>query len=98
MTILDQIMASKRAEVAAIDAAAAQEALASAPEPRGFAAALRRAPSPAIIAEFKRASPSRGEIRPGADPADIAASYEAAGRRRYLCSPTGCSSPARSTT
>ena len=79
MTILAEIMESKRTEVAAIDRAAVSNALASAPEPRGFAAALRRAPAPAVIAEFKRASPSKGEIRPSAEPAAIAASYEAAG-------------------
>lgn len=50
--------------------------------PRGFAAALRRrieAGRPAVIAEVKKASPSRGVLRADFRPADIAASYEAGG-------------------
>jgi indole-3-glycerol phosphate synthase len=49
---------------------------------RGFAAALRarvEAGKPAVIAEIKRSSPSRGVIRADLDPARIAASYEANG-------------------
>lgn len=49
---------------------------------RGFAAKLRArvaAGKPAVIAEAKKASPSKGVIRPDFRPADIATSYEAGG-------------------
>jgi indole-3-glycerol phosphate synthase len=49
------------------------------PERRSFAAALRRARGPAIVAEIKRASPSVGLIARNFDPAKIAAAYDAAG-------------------
>lgn len=50
--------------------------------PRGFATALRRridAGQAAVIAEIKKASPSRGVLREDFRPADIAVSYEAGG-------------------
>lgn len=50
--------------------------------PRGFLASLRRrieAGLPAVIAEVKKASPSRGVLREDFDPAQIAASYERGG-------------------
>jgi indole-3-glycerol phosphate synthase len=49
--------------------------------PRGFARALREASAkgPAIIAELKKASPSKGPIRPDFDPQSLAAELEHAG-------------------
>ncbi|MFY9747919.1 MAG: indole-3-glycerol phosphate synthase TrpC [Acidobacteriaceae bacterium] len=49
--------------------------------PRGFARALRDASAkgPAIIAELKKASPSKGVIRPNFDPQSLAANLEHAG-------------------
>lgn len=84
--ILEKILASKRQEVAAARAAVPVgdlEALAArASAPRGFARALQArvaAGRPAVIAEIKRASPSKGLIRADFDPARIAASYAANG-------------------
>lgn len=50
-----------------------------APPTRGFAAALRSGSTPRIIAEFKRASPSKGTLAEGLDPAVQARAYEAGG-------------------
>ncbi|HEX9199602.1 MAG TPA: indole-3-glycerol phosphate synthase TrpC [Acidobacteriaceae bacterium] len=57
------------------------ERKAAAHQPRGFEAALRRASAsgPAVIAELKKASPSRGLIRPDFQPTELAASLQAAG-------------------
>ncbi len=80
MSILDKILAVKRAEVAAAKRAAPDiEARArAAPAPRDFVGALR-AKKPAVIAEIKRASPSKGLLRADFDPAAIARSYEKGG-------------------
>ena len=80
MSILDKILAVKRAEVAAAKRAAPEvEARArAAPATRDFVGALR-AKKPAVIAEIKRASPSKGLLRAHFDPAAIARSYEQAG-------------------
>ena len=80
MTILDKILTVKRAEVAAAKRAAPDvEARArAAPTTRDFVGALR-AKKPAVIAEIKRASPSKGLLRAHFDPAAIARSYEQAG-------------------
>jgi indole-3-glycerol phosphate synthase len=84
--ILAGIAVYKREEVArrrrARSAADLDAAIAAAEPPRGFAAALR-APRPAgalaLIAEVKKASPSRGLIRADFDPAAIARAYQAGG-------------------
>jgi len=84
--ILQRILAVKAAEVAAARAAVALEEVerraAAAPPPRDFAGAIRariQAGRPAVIAEIKRASPSKGVIRADYDPAAIARGYEKAG-------------------
>jgi indole-3-glycerol phosphate synthase len=77
-SILDNIYAAKRVEVRARRAVVSPMAIVAdagrAPKPRDFVAALR-ARRPAIIAEIKRASPSRGDIMPGLDPAKVAREY-----------------------
>jgi indole-3-glycerol phosphate synthase len=85
-TILDTIVARKHQEVAERRGAVPLpelEALArNAAPPRGFAAALHRAATAggsAVIAEIKKASPSKGVIREPFDPVAIAASYQAGG-------------------
>ena len=85
MSILTDILRAKRVEIAQARAArplADLESLAAAAPPaRGLTAALRRGPGQPIrvIGEIKRASPSAGPIRPGADPAEVAREYAAAG-------------------
>jgi indole-3-glycerol phosphate synthase len=81
-SILDNIYAAKRVEVRARRAVVSPMAIVAeagrAPKPRDFIAALR-ARRPAIIAEIKRASPSKGDIMPGLDPANVAREYVAGG-------------------
>jgi indole-3-glycerol phosphate synthase len=81
--ILNKIIATKREEVAAALVAkplAVVEAEAAAQSaPRDFVGAIRSKIAngrPAVIAEIKKASPSKGVIRPDFRPADIARSYE----------------------
>lgn len=85
-TILDKIMARKREEVQARRkqySLADQEAFARAASPtRGFAAALQKrvaAGRAAVIAELKKASPSKGVIRADFHPAELAESYRRGG-------------------
>jgi indole-3-glycerol phosphate synthase len=81
--ILGRILAAKRVEVAALAGCSGEIEAQShhAPPPRDFLAAIRRggAALPRVIAEIKRASPSAGAIRAGADATAIAREYEAAG-------------------
>jgi len=78
LSILERIVAVKRAEIAAAKARVPEPALRSAPAVRDFVASIQKR-KPAVIAEIKRASPSRGVLRENFDPAAIAKSYESAG-------------------
>ncbi len=84
--ILEKILATKREEIAATQVltplARMRAQAEAAPAPRDFVGALRAklaAGKPAVIAEIKKASPSKGVIRPDFRPAEIASSYEAGG-------------------
>ena len=84
--ILRRILATKRAELeaarAAVPMAEMEHRARATPVPRDFVGALRAkiaAGKPAVIAEIKRASPSKGLLREPYDPAAIARSYAAAG-------------------
>ena len=86
MTVLDEILANKREEVAARKVATPLVELRAAatdlPPCRGFHGALARKIAsglPAVIAEIKKASPSKGVIRASFDPPEIAAQYQAGG-------------------
>ncbi len=83
-TYLDRILAAHRAAAASdvrdIDALAGQ-ARACGPT-RDFGGALARGDGVAVIAEIKRASPSKGMLAPDLDAARIAVDYQAGGRRR----------------
>ncbi|MEJ1098137.1 MULTISPECIES: indole-3-glycerol phosphate synthase TrpC [unclassified Pseudoxanthomonas] len=84
--ILNTILARKAEEIAERRARVPQAELAAraedAPPTRGFADAMQATIAqgdPAVIAEVKKASPSKGVIRPDFRPADIAVSYEFGG-------------------
>jgi indole-3-glycerol phosphate synthase len=83
--ILEKILAQKREEIAALRKKYSPQALhdlaCEQTAPRGFARALREraGAGPAVIAEIKKASPSRGVIRAQFDPAWLAADYVAGG-------------------
>ncbi|MED5801637.1 indole-3-glycerol phosphate synthase TrpC [Gordonia sp. Z-3] len=83
-TVLDSIIEGVRADVAAreavIDYAAIKAASAKAPEAKDAMAALRQ-PGIGVIAEVKRASPSKGDLAAIGDPAELASAYEAGGAR-----------------
>jgi indole-3-glycerol phosphate synthase len=84
--ILQRILAAKREEVAEamarVDPASMRAAAEAAAPVRDFVGALRAkiaAGRPAVIAEVKKASPSKGVLRADFDPAAIARSYAAGG-------------------
>jgi len=84
--ILAKILANKAEEVAAAKSARPFRAVDAearlTPPPRGFVWAMRTRIAqnkPAVIAEIKRASPSRGVLRESFDAASIAAAYERGG-------------------
>ncbi len=86
--MLDEIIAHKRIEIAEAESAVPLSELrrlaAWQPQARDFVAALRHAGAragrtPALIAEVKRASPSRGELNADLDPAALAHDYAHAG-------------------
>lgn len=84
--VLTRILADKRVEVARRKAerplSALEEVARAATPPRGFAEALSRAVAAdglALVAEIKRASPSKGLIRESFDPPALARAYQAGG-------------------
>jgi indole-3-glycerol phosphate synthase len=85
-TILRKIIARKREEVATLkqrdSIGSLEQRIADQSPVRGFARALQErvaAAEPAVIAEVKKASPSKGVIRADFQPAQIAASYQSGG-------------------
>ena len=77
--ILDTIVERKREEVAALKKKGIQPPDSAFDPPRGFMQALLDAPGVAIIAEAKKASPSKGVIAPDFDPVQIAVNYKQGG-------------------
>ena len=76
--ILAQIIEQKKLEIAALDAQAVRRAAESSPTPRDFLAAIKRrrfGTHPSLIAELKRASPSKGILAPHLDLFQVADLY-----------------------
>ncbi len=76
--ILEKIIEHKKVEIAALDAVTLRRAAESSPAPRDFLAAIKRrrfAPRPSLIAELKRASPSKGILAPHLDLFQVADIY-----------------------
>ena len=78
-TIIEQKQREVAAESALVSLETMKERARSAAPPRSFNGALRSTEFPAIIAEIKRASPSKGPIRPDLDPVATAVGYAKAG-------------------
>jgi len=82
VSILERILEVKRAEIVSakkdVSRSHLEDLARKAPPPRDFIGALQ-AKNPAVIAEIKRASPSKGLLREDFDPAAIARSYERGG-------------------
>jgi indole-3-glycerol phosphate synthase len=81
--MLNEIVARKRAEVAQrkkdLPLSALEERIGQQEPPRDFAAAIKKGAGVRLIAEVKRASPSRGLLRPDFDPVALAQTYAAGG-------------------
>jgi indole-3-glycerol phosphate synthase len=84
VSVLDEILEGVRADLAArqrsVPLERLKQAARAAPSPRNVMGALKGA-DVAVIAEVKRASPSKGALAAIADPAALAADYEAGGAR-----------------
>lgn len=79
--ILDTIVARKQEEIAGLRRAGLREPESPVEPPRGFLRALTAYEGLAVIAEAKKASPSKGLIRADFDPVLIARSYKEGGAR-----------------
>lgn len=82
MSLLSQILADKRSEIDVrsrrVPIADLRARVADLEPPRNFLRRLKACSPPALIAEVKKASPSKGLIRPDFDPVEIARTYETA--------------------
>ncbi|MHB8086747.1 MAG: indole-3-glycerol phosphate synthase TrpC [Anaerolineaceae bacterium] len=79
MSILDKILDQKKLEIASLDGGALRIRAYQSPVPQDFVAGLhanKRGSAPALIAELKRASPSRGTIAPQLDLLETADLYQ----------------------
>ncbi len=88
MNILEKIIEHKKIEIAALDAQALCRAADSAPVPRDFLVAIKRrrfGTHPSLIAELKRASPSKGILAPHLDLFQVQTSTLKTVRLLFLC-------------